>query len=457
MQNISERIKTLRQQKNMTQKELAEKLHVSNNVVSKWELGQSEPDINSLYKLSSTFNMSIGELLGETQETTNSKENLNLNQKCFNFFKNYYMLIIQIALTVCAIICACAGFGWLIDNDINIWELGESLGEIFDILPNYAHWVLLVFSLSIGILQIIVSLAERGNKFVSILKYILLFLCFGLMVTSFVYLGLVKDKYFKKYYIVCGVTFALFTFSILLNCLVEMKLLKTKAPFKIGKILTILMLIFVGFQIALTTSNIITTSIAFGREYYEQRTPDNIAFERDSYTLYNIDDQLQAKINHASGTLIREPIYTSLDPSIATVDQNGIITAISCGKCTIEVRTKDNQYASCDVYVVYPYLISADSNYDIHKKNQPFTLMYEISDFENYNETTEATFYNDFTYELFQTADYGDDYEILEQKYENGKITVKLVFHSIRDSINCRLIIYYKGILIQSTMISVHY
>lgn len=57
-----------RKKRNLTQKELAEKLFVSDKTVSKWERGGSFPDISLLVPLSEALNVTVTELL-EAQET----------------------------------------------------------------------------------------------------------------------------------------------------------------------------------------------------------------------------------------------------------------------------------------------------------------------------------------------------------------------------------------------------
>lgn len=53
----------LRKEKNLTQKDLAQKLNVSDKAVSRWETGKGFPDVNSLLALSGLFNVSVNELL----------------------------------------------------------------------------------------------------------------------------------------------------------------------------------------------------------------------------------------------------------------------------------------------------------------------------------------------------------------------------------------------------------
>lgn len=62
-----------RKKKGLTQEELAAKLGVTNQSVSKWELAQCCPDISLLPKLSEIFEISIDELFGkEPKQTVNN-------------------------------------------------------------------------------------------------------------------------------------------------------------------------------------------------------------------------------------------------------------------------------------------------------------------------------------------------------------------------------------------------
>jgi len=68
--NLGERIKKLRLENKMTQSSLAEKLFVSDKVISKWEKGKSIPDVDILLGLSELFDISIEYILtGKTRKT----------------------------------------------------------------------------------------------------------------------------------------------------------------------------------------------------------------------------------------------------------------------------------------------------------------------------------------------------------------------------------------------------
>ena len=62
---FSEKLKMLRKESNLTQEELAEKLMVSRQAITKWESGEGIPDIENLKQISILFNTSIDELVKE--------------------------------------------------------------------------------------------------------------------------------------------------------------------------------------------------------------------------------------------------------------------------------------------------------------------------------------------------------------------------------------------------------
>ncbi|MBQ3012829.1 MAG: helix-turn-helix domain-containing protein [Clostridia bacterium] len=71
MLKISKNIAALRKQAGITQEDLANRLNVSNQAVSKWEAGKCCPDIEILPELAAFFGVSIDELLlGECQNKT---------------------------------------------------------------------------------------------------------------------------------------------------------------------------------------------------------------------------------------------------------------------------------------------------------------------------------------------------------------------------------------------------
>ena len=61
---FGENLKTLRKNKGITQEELAARLNVVRQTVSKWEKGQSVPDSEMLVRLAEIFEVPVSQLLG---------------------------------------------------------------------------------------------------------------------------------------------------------------------------------------------------------------------------------------------------------------------------------------------------------------------------------------------------------------------------------------------------------
>ncbi len=74
MNTIAEKIVSQRKELNMTQKELAEKLEISDKTVSRWETGKQIPDALAMPEIAKVLEISIGELYGEKKKEDFKKE-----------------------------------------------------------------------------------------------------------------------------------------------------------------------------------------------------------------------------------------------------------------------------------------------------------------------------------------------------------------------------------------------
>lgn len=74
MNTIGQNIAYFRKQKNMTQEELAEKMSVTAQAVSKWERDTSYPDITVIQSLSKVLGVSVTELLEGIQAPAEIKD-----------------------------------------------------------------------------------------------------------------------------------------------------------------------------------------------------------------------------------------------------------------------------------------------------------------------------------------------------------------------------------------------
>lgn len=74
--DIGNRILEFRKQKNLSQEDLAEKIGVTRQTISKWELGETTPDIKQINKIVESFDIDLSDIL--SCEKKNVKKNKNI-------------------------------------------------------------------------------------------------------------------------------------------------------------------------------------------------------------------------------------------------------------------------------------------------------------------------------------------------------------------------------------------
>jgi len=62
---IARNIALLREQKGLTQRELAENVGVKHNAVSNWESGKNSPDIEKIFDLADYFKVNVSDIFGQ--------------------------------------------------------------------------------------------------------------------------------------------------------------------------------------------------------------------------------------------------------------------------------------------------------------------------------------------------------------------------------------------------------
>ena len=73
MAKLSENIVLLRHQCKMSQSALAEKLFVTPQAVSRWERGETEPDVDTIKRLSEVFNCTIEDVINGPETALDKK------------------------------------------------------------------------------------------------------------------------------------------------------------------------------------------------------------------------------------------------------------------------------------------------------------------------------------------------------------------------------------------------
>ncbi|CAM3223522.1 helix-turn-helix domain-containing protein [Vagococcus fessus] len=96
---IGKKIKARRTELDMTQAQLAEKIHVSRSTISNWEIGRNYPDIQMIVDLSYCLDISIDTLLkGDDVVVTHITNDTRLRKKQAFYIKGLVALLVLILL-----------------------------------------------------------------------------------------------------------------------------------------------------------------------------------------------------------------------------------------------------------------------------------------------------------------------------------------------------------------------
>lgn len=160
MEKFGSFLMTLRKEKNLTQKELGERLFVSDKTVSKWERGQSIPNVSLLIPIADLLGVTVTELLkgeriqnntlslqeiealvaGSVQLSAQEQEVMDQNKRKW---RNIFFICLAIAVIEFAIIYFICGPAFFQDTPI---LTGTGLSLLFaswfclfskDVLPTY--------------------------------------------------------------------------------------------------------------------------------------------------------------------------------------------------------------------------------------------------------------------------------------------------------------------------------
>ena len=94
---FNENLKYLRKEAKLTQEQLAEKLNVSRQAVTKWESGQSLPDIQNLKEMADMFEVTMDALVGDIGTKKESVINKKINDI------GYFIFATVVIIGICII------------------------------------------------------------------------------------------------------------------------------------------------------------------------------------------------------------------------------------------------------------------------------------------------------------------------------------------------------------------
>lgn len=145
---LNENIKSLRKQNGLSQEQLANKMHVVRQTVSKWERGLSVPDSDSLIKLSEILHTSVSVLLGENIEETEQTqldkiseklEEINLKfyenkQKKITIYRNIFIAIDVLIVVVFFVL-------FFMKSSYLQWDMKDSNTMVMKFILQSFEWV----------------------------------------------------------------------------------------------------------------------------------------------------------------------------------------------------------------------------------------------------------------------------------------------------------------------------
>lgn len=259
LEKMGKFIAELRRSKKMTQKDLAEKLNITDKAVSKWERGLSGPDISLLTPLADILEITVSELLnGEKKISVDEaiEENLNnaityteriVSQKN-NKFRSICAGLFSVSLFVAFIVCVICDYS--ISQQLS-WSLYSITSMIFAWivifplirLPKNGVIVSLI-SLSLFIipfLYVIDRLVKTGKYILPIgIRVSIISICF-----LWIIYGLFKFFQNRKL-LALGISFVLGSvFCLLINAVVSKVLLEPIID--IWDIISCILLLSAGF------------------------------------------------------------------------------------------------------------------------------------------------------------------------------------------------------------------
>lgn len=165
---FKDRLKSLREQAGLTQKELGEKIYVSRSAVCKWEMGAGIPSDVNLEALCRLFSVSEDWLLDRKDIKNMVDEYSRKNKKMLLFILGIVLPLILIILSLLPI------FVWECKDEVCISLYVSPMSIFMVLLKNNFILVLLPFLMYIGVIIYTVIYWKKNFKYDKIIQIIAL-------------------------------------------------------------------------------------------------------------------------------------------------------------------------------------------------------------------------------------------------------------------------------------------
>ena len=169
---LKENIKSLRKSKGLSQEELAIKLNVVRQTISKWEQGLSVPDAEMLIKLAEVLDTTVSTLLGESISESKVDDikaisekleiiNFQLSQRRNERRKIIHWTLISLCIIIIIIFISLI----LLNSPYLNWDYEKPENAVLGVLFHYFEWLFIRISPIIFIGLIIgIFLTRKKNN-----------------------------------------------------------------------------------------------------------------------------------------------------------------------------------------------------------------------------------------------------------------------------------------------------
>lgn len=161
-------LKKLRNEKELTQGQLAEKLNVSNRSVSRWETGNTLPDISILIELAEFYEVDIKEIIdGERKSENMNEETKELMDKVVDYTSKDKEIILEKTQQYSAI----AVISFVVGGILSVFDFSNKYQQITELL----FMVTLIMTVAVWVLCSGKASEMRKNK-VKLKRYLVILL-----------------------------------------------------------------------------------------------------------------------------------------------------------------------------------------------------------------------------------------------------------------------------------------
>jgi len=145
---LNENIKTIRKSKGLSQEELAIKLNVVRQTISKWENGLSVPDSDMLLSISEALETPVSVLLGETVAESNPDDMKAISEKLeivnLQLARNKaakWKIICGLLITLCVLIIIIFAILIELDSPYLHWDYSDPETAVVGVMMHAFEWI----------------------------------------------------------------------------------------------------------------------------------------------------------------------------------------------------------------------------------------------------------------------------------------------------------------------------